>query len=83
MLFRSTGLGKTELVGRIAEMQRQGDYLIMRVDVVEPVKWRIRVALSFTDLVKVIGACAKAAIISFVLSPKQWRNKEPLHPGEF
>lgn len=83
MLFRSTGLGKTELVGRIAEMQRQGDYLIMHVDVVEPVKWRIRVALSFRDLVKVIGACAKAAIISFVLSPKQWRNKEPLHPGEF
>lgn len=83
MLFRSTGLGKTELVGRIAEMQRQGDYLIMHVDVVEPVKWRIRVALSFRDLVKVIGACAKAAIISFVLSPKQWRNKEPQHPGEF
>ncbi|GAI56921.1 unnamed protein product [marine sediment metagenome] len=83
MLFRSTGLGKTELVGRIAEMQRQGDYLIMHVDVVEPVKWRIRAALSFRDLVKVIGACAKAAIISFVLSPKQWRNKEPLHPGEF
>ncbi len=83
MLFRSTGLGKTELVGRIAEMQRQGDYLIMHVDVVEPVKWRIRAALSFRDLVKVIGACAKAAIISFVLSPKQWRNKEPQHPGEF
>ena len=83
MLFRSTGLGKTELVGRIADMQRQGDYLIMHVDVVEPVKWRIRAALSFRDLVKVIGACAKAAIISFVLSPKQWRNKEPLHPGGF
>jgi len=83
MLFRSTGLGKTELVGRIAEMQRQGDYLIMHVDVVEPVKWRIRAALSFRDLAKVIGACAKAAIISFVLSPKQWRNKEPQHPGEF
>jgi len=83
MLFRSTGLGKTELVGRIADMQRQGDYLIMHVDVVEPVKWRIRAALSFRDLAKVTGACAKAAIISFVLSPKQWRNKEPLHPGEF
>ena len=47
MLFRSTGLGKTELKGKIDTIQRQGDYLIMYVDVTDPVKWRIRVALGF------------------------------------
>ncbi len=83
MLFRSTGLGKTELKGKVAGMERQGDYLIMHVDVVEPVKWRIRAAMSFGDLATVIGSCAKAAIISFMLSPTQWRKKEPAHPGEF
>lgn len=83
MLFRSTGLGKTELMGKVEDMQRQGDYLVMYVDITEPVKWRIRAALSFRDLVKVIGSCAKAAIVSFMLSPRQWRNKDPRHPGEF
>jgi hypothetical protein len=83
MLFRSTGLGKTELVGRVDSMQRRGDYLILHVDVVEPVKWRIRAAMSSRDMAKVIGCCAKSAILSFILSPGQWRKKAPEHPGEF
>jgi hypothetical protein len=83
MLFRSTGLGKTELKGRVAGMERQGDYLVMHVDVIDPVKWRIRAAMDFRDLATVVGSCAKSAIISFVLSPLQWRNKAPKHPGEF
>lgn len=83
MLFRSTGLGKTELSGKIDTVQRQGDYLVMYVDVTDPVKWRIRVALEFKDLTKVMGCMAKAAILSFLLSPKQWFKKEPTHPGDF
>ena len=83
MLFRSTGLGKTELVGRVDDLQRQGDHLIMYVDVLEPVKWRIRAAVSFRDLIKVIASCAKPAILGLLLSPRQWRNKAPQHPGEF
>ena len=83
MLFRSTGLGKTELKGKIDTIQRQGDYLIMYVDVTDPVKWRIRVALGFGDLTKVMGCMAKSAIIGFLTSPKQWVKKEPVHPGDF
>ena len=83
MLMRSTGLGKTQLSGQIIELKRQGDYLVMHVDVVDPVKWRIRVAMSFRDMAKVIAFCAKRSIIQFILSPKQWGNKKPNHPGEF
>ena len=83
MLFRSTGLGKTELVGRVAEMQREGDYLVMHVDTIEPVKWRIRAAMSFRDLISVVLACGKASVISFLLSPTQWFNKAPKHPVTF
>ena len=83
MLMRSTGLGKTELTGKIDRLQRQGDYIIMFVDVVDPVKWRLRVGLNFRDLAKVVSCMAKSAIISFVLSPKQWGKKEPDHPGDF
>jgi hypothetical protein len=83
MLFRSTGLGKTELKGKVDFLERKGDFLIMYVDVVEPVKWRIRAALSFRDLAKIGAACAKAAIIRFFLSPIQWMKKDPEHPGDF
>jgi len=71
MFFRSTGLGKTRLTGKIVEMQRQGDYLIAQIDVIEPVKWRMRVAMSFRDLAGIVGACMKASILKLLLSPKQ------------
>ncbi|MBE0479500.1 MAG: hypothetical protein IBX68_00820 [Dehalococcoidia bacterium] len=83
MLFRSTGLGKTELVGKVDTMKRQGDYLIMYVDVIEPVKWRIRASMSFKDLARVMGCCVKGSIMRFILSPRQWRNRSPEHPGDF
>ena len=83
MLFRSTGLGKTELTGKIDTVKRQGDYLIMYLDVTDPVKWRIRVAMGFSDLIKVMGCMMKVAILRYLLAPKQWLKKEPVHPGDF
>ncbi len=83
MLMRSTGLGKTELKGKVDQVQRQGDFLIMYVDVVDPVKWRLRVGLDFKDLIKVASCMAKGAILRFLFSPKQWGKKEPDHPGDF
>ena len=83
MLFRSTGLGKTQLTGKIVEMQRQGDYLIAQIDIIEPVKWRMRVAMSFRDLAGVVGACMKASILKLLLSPTQWFDKKPKHLGDF
>jgi hypothetical protein len=83
MLFRSTGLGKTQLIGQVVELKRQGDFLIMHVDVTDPVKWRIRAAMSFRDLAKVMACCASRSIVSFILSPAQWRKKKPNNPGDF
>jgi len=83
MLMRSTGLGKTQLTGKFVEMQRQGDYLIAQIDVVDPVKWRMRVGLSFRDLARIIALCAKRSVIQLILSPIQWRKKQPKNPGEF
>lgn len=83
MYFRSTGLGKTELTGNIAALERQGDYLIMHVDVTDPVKWRIRAGLAFKDLGTLLKVMLKGSILGFILNPKQWFNKSPKHPGEF
>jgi hypothetical protein len=83
MYFRSTGLGNKELAGKMVEMKRQGDFVVMYVDTHEPVKWKIRAAMSFGDLATAVKACMKMAILKFLLSPKQWFNKQPKHPGEF
>ena len=40
MLMRSTGLGKTELKGKIVGLIRQQEYLVLQVDTIEPVKWK-------------------------------------------
>jgi len=81
--FRSTGLGKTELTGNIANLKRQGDHLVMYVDVTSPVKWRIRAALSFKDLFVLLKVMLRISILGFILNPMQWFNKNPKHPGEF
>jgi hypothetical protein len=82
MLFRSTGLGKTELVGEIDHIERQGDYLILHVNTLEPVRWKIRGAISYHDLMTMLRAALKASVIAFVLSPfKLFRSAK--HPGDF
>ena len=83
MLFRSTGLGKTELTGNISGLERQGDYLVMYIDVTDPVKWRIRGGLAFKDLLDLLKFMFRASVLGFILNPKQWFNKKPQHPGEF
>ncbi len=83
MFMRSTGLGKTQLTGKIVEMQCQGDYLIAQIDIIDPVKWRMRVAMSFRDLAGVVGACMKASILKLLLSPKQWFDKKPKQISDF
>jgi len=83
MIFRSTGLGKTELTGNISGLERQGDFLVMYIDVTDPVKWRIRGGLAFKDLLDLLKFMFKASVLGFILNPKQWFNKKPEHPGEF
>ncbi len=85
MLFRSTGLGKTELVAQVDETKRitrQGDYLILHVATLEPVRWKIRAAISYRDLLAVLKSCLKLSVISFVLWPFR-AMQPPRHPGDF
>jgi hypothetical protein len=81
MLMRSTGLGKTELSGKISGLIRQEDYLILQVETIEPVKWKIRVAIAKPDIWQVMKALLKWKNIKVLLSTR-WKA-EPKHPGEF
>lgn len=82
MLMRSTGLGKTELVGEINHLEHQGDYIILYVNVIDPVKWKLRVGLNYKDLLTVMRGVAKLSIIAFLLSINR-AFKPAKHPGDF
>ena len=81
MLMRSTGLGKTELRGKITGLVRIGDYLVLQVETIEPVKWKIRVAIAKPDIWQVIKGILRWKNMKLLLSTK-WKA-EPKHPGEF
>ena len=82
MLMRSTGLGKAELVAEIVGLKRQGDYLIMELQTIKPVRWKIRGGLSHKDLRMLLKAMMKLSVLSFLLNLRAW-FKEPAHPGDF
>jgi len=82
VLFRSTGLGKTELVAEVDYIRSQGDYLILYVNTLEPVRWKIRGAISYKDLIKILGVCLKVSVISWILGVFR-AFKPPKHPGDF
>ena len=82
MLFRSTGLGKRELVAEIVAVKRQGDYLIMEVQTTEPVRWKIRGGVTWKDLRTLIRAALRPSVLWYLLGPSNW-FKQADHPGEF
>jgi hypothetical protein len=82
MLMRSTGLGKAELVAEIVGIKRQGDYLIMELHTIKPVRWKIRGGISHKDLRMLLKAMMKVSVLSFLLNVRAW-FKEPAHPGDF
>ena len=67
VLFRSTGLGKAELVGEIVGVKAQGDYLIMEINTTEPVRWKVRGAVSFKDLKVLIKMMLQLSVFLFFL----------------
>ena len=54
MLVRSTGLGRTELEGDVKSLDVKADYIIIGMKTVEPVKWHVRVAANYSDLITIM-----------------------------
>jgi hypothetical protein len=53
MLIRSTGLGRTELEGDVKTLDVKADYIIIGMKTTEPVKWHVRVAANYSDLMTI------------------------------
>ena len=50
MRMRSTGLGKTELVGDIARLEIVDGLLILHVQTTKPVRWHVRTGIQRKDV---------------------------------
>ncbi|MBI4317704.1 MAG: hypothetical protein HY675_04370 [Chloroflexi bacterium] len=81
MRIRSTGLGKTELVGEIESIQRKGDYLIVSMRTVQPVRWHVRVALTPKDLLGMLKSSGLLA--TYLLSNLRTPKDGPAPPPDY
>lgn len=82
MWMRSTGLGKrSDLVAEFEEIKRDGDCWILCMKTVEPVRWRIRVAMTSKDLRGFIGLIFRGGNI-FRLALDLFRSHNPGKPPE-
>jgi hypothetical protein len=83
MRVRSTGLGKTEMVAGIKRLQPvENGYIIMEMHSIEPVKWRIRIALTGPDLRRLLRLMIRpTTALALLKTFFQGVNKKP--PPEF
>lgn len=82
MWVRSTGLGKrSDLVAEFEEIKRDGDCWILCMKTVEPVRWRIRVAMTSKDLRGFIGLVFRGGNI-LRLTLDLFRTQNPGKPPE-
>ena len=54
MRVRSTGLGNEQMVAHIDSIKRLEGHLLMTMVSTEPVRWRIRIALNYKDILRII-----------------------------
>jgi len=67
MRTRSTGLGSTELVQEFRYMKPMGDYLVIGLETVEPVKWKVRAAATYKDVFAMVKVLLKPAVIWWLI----------------
>jgi hypothetical protein len=91
MLMRSTGLGRTELVGHVTGISVKDDYVIIAMKTTDPVKWQVRIAADLPDLLSIAKLLVfsltgiKFFIVQFfklLLLPFK-KNKERVKPEDY
>lgn len=65
--FRSTGLGKTMLEGEPADMMVVDDMLVLHIQSTTPVRWRIRAAITYKGLLRILRLALKPSVFKFLL----------------
>jgi hypothetical protein len=78
MRFRSSGLGNTELKGRMSDLSPVGeDLLVYHIDTYEPVEWHLKAALERKDIKKVLLGILKPSVFAFTIRTLLYLKKNP------
>jgi hypothetical protein len=78
MRFRSTGLGQTELKGRMSDLSPVGeDLLVFHIDTYEPVKWHLKAGMERKDIPKILKGILKPSIFAFIIRTLFYVKKNP------
>ena len=79
MRFRSTGLGQTELKGRIADLSPVGgDLLVLHINTFDPVEWHLKAAMQRKDIPRVVKGMLKPSILLYIIRTLFYIKKNPV-----
>ena len=80
--LRSTGLAKTKLVARVDNLKRRGNHLILSLKTTEPVRWHVRTAIGYSDIVTTVRFLLNPKVLWYLVTGFLTRkNQEP--PKDF
>ena len=80
--FRSTGLGTTMMEGEPDGFDVIDDMLVMHIQTTTPTRWKIRSALTYKALLKVLFQGFRWKVIKFILFG-WWRFRNPKLSKDF
>ena len=67
MRVRSTGLGRTELIQEFSKVYGKQDYLVIEMHTIEPVKWHVRTAVTYKDIIRLVKVVARPSVLWWLL----------------
>ena len=83
MRFRSSGLGKAELKGRITGLSPVGgDLLVCHIQTYDPVKWHMRAGLERKDVPQLLKGLLQPAIFFHTIRTLFFLKKNPKEPAD-
>ena len=83
MRFRSTGLGQTELKGRMSDLSPAGeDLLVYHIETYEPVKWHLKAGMERKDIPRILKGFLKPSILFYVIRTLFYLKKNPKELGD-
>lgn len=78
MRFRSAGLGKTELKGRIAGMSPVGKrLLVLHIHTYDPVEWHLKAGMELKDVRGVLKGMLRPSVLLHVIRTIFYIKKNP------
>ena len=78
MRFRSTGLGQTELKGRMSDLSPSGkELLVFHIKTHDPVEWHLKAGMERKDIPKILKQVLKPSVLFHVIRTLFYLKENP------